>query len=405
MIALNAAAQLVALGFTLVVQTVYVVVIARYLGVEDFGRFSLILAISQILLLSGDLGLHNTALRRIASRPEEWKEFFHRFFVLKATMALGLFVLMTLAGLGIRQGEAAAWCAFLFGVGLFFHSSTLSINIAFQATGLLYLASINSLLLIALQFVVGTAALVLGARLVGVGWAYLLACAVAFLANTLVFRRVAFPIRLSFPSGWRELMKASFPVGLSTFFETAASRVAITLLAYLSGTFETGVYAAAARITGALRNVPIAILSAVLPAMAAHSQRATALNRLFRQSVLWMSCISIPVAGSLFFFAEPLIRTVFGPEYTAAAGVLRILAWSLVPLFVSLAFSHLVLSQGRLIKHLPRLTGGVLAFNLLCNLILISRMGADGAALSQLLTEILAMLSFGAVAIWFLRRK
>ncbi len=405
MIAVNAAAQLAALGSSLLIQTVYVVVIARTLGVEEFGRFSLVLAISQILLLSGDLGLHNTALRRIASRPREWEDFFNRFFALKAGLSLVLFALMTLAGLSLGQGAAAAWCAFLFGVGLVFHSSSLSINVAFQARGMLYLASINSLFLIALQFIVGVAALSLGGRLVWIGFAYLVACAGAFLVNWGVFRRVAFPIRLKSPRDWRSLLKTSLPVGVSSFFETAASRIAVTLLAYLSGTFETGIYAAAGRITGALRNIPTAVLSAVLPVMAAYPDRTSALSRLFRQSVLWMLVLSIPLAAALFFLAEPLIGFVFGPDYSAAAGVLRILAWSLVPLFVGLAFSHLVLSQGRLVRSLPWVTGGVLLFNVLCNLALISRMGSRGAGFSQLLTEVLAALLFGAVALKFLRAR
>src|SRR2546426_749903 len=66
MIILNAGAQLIALGMVIVIQTVYSIAAARLLGVNDFGRFSFVFSITQILLIGCDLGLHNTAIRKIA---------------------------------------------------------------------------------------------------------------------------------------------------------------------------------------------------------------------------------------------------------------------------------------------------------------------------------------------------
>src|SRR5213596_1156498 len=66
MIIRNAAAQLTALAAVIVTQTAYSVAVARLLGVEDFGQFSFVFSITQILLTGCDLGLHNTAVRKIA---------------------------------------------------------------------------------------------------------------------------------------------------------------------------------------------------------------------------------------------------------------------------------------------------------------------------------------------------
>jgi O-antigen/teichoic acid export membrane protein len=60
-----------------------------------------------------------------------------------------------------------------------------------------------------------------------------------------------------------------------------------------------------------------------------------------------------------------------------------------------MAFSHVMLSQGRLLRSYPLITGAALAFNILVNWILIPLYGAAGAAITMLLTEVfLAILYF-----------
>ena len=92
MIAINALSQTAALGIGLVVQTVYIVLVARFLPIPEFGQFSLVFAISQILFLGGDLGIHNTALRRIAVDRHRSLETFQRFLFLKIILAVIILV-------------------------------------------------------------------------------------------------------------------------------------------------------------------------------------------------------------------------------------------------------------------------------------------------------------------------
>src|SRR5206468_583258 len=95
MMVFNAAAQLIALGAVILVQTAYSVAVARLLGVEDFGAFSFFFSITQILLIGCDFGLHNTAVRKIALRlaeghPAAARETFGVFFSLKIVFSAAL---------------------------------------------------------------------------------------------------------------------------------------------------------------------------------------------------------------------------------------------------------------------------------------------------------------------------
>ena len=146
MIAFNAISQLVALGLVLVFQTLYMVIVARLLGPEDFGRFSFAWSLIQILLIGGDLGLHNAALRAISSRRDESPSICITFLGLKIALTVGLFLLVLVLALILPATLETRLLLVLFGGGMLFHCLTLAVNIIFQAHGKLYWASLTTVL-------------------------------------------------------------------------------------------------------------------------------------------------------------------------------------------------------------------------------------------------------------------
>src|SRR5207249_4005445 len=163
---------------------------------------------------------------------------------------------------------------------------------------------------------------------------------VAFLVNCKVFERYVHPLRLGRLDHWRDFGRESMPVGLGTLFNSVAARIDITMLALLAGSYQTGIYSAAYRIYGSLLNIPIAIFSAVLPAMASFGQKREGIRVLFDRSIASMAAISLPLAIGFSSLSGPLIRFLYGKTYASSAEILSILAWGLVPAFVGMAFSH-----------------------------------------------------------------
>ena len=114
MIIFNAASQLIALGAIVLIQAAYSIAAARLLGVEDFGRFSFVFSITQILLVGCDLGLHNTAVRRIAlclaeDRRSHAEEIFSTFFSLKILVSLALVGCAAVISLVLPAGTGAGF--------------------------------------------------------------------------------------------------------------------------------------------------------------------------------------------------------------------------------------------------------------------------------------------------------
>lgn len=399
MIALNAAAQLVSLGGILVVQTAYLILAARFLGVEDFGRFSLVFSISQILLIGGDLGLHNTAIRKISFQPDRSEVVFPLFFSMKAVVSALLAGAAGVVALALREtGETRVTLA-LFGIGVLLHSMTLAINIAFQAHGKLYFASLNSFLLILVQAAAGALALWLGGRLIWLGVTYVAAAGLALLVNWRLYAARVHPVRLGSLDGWRTFLRESIPVGAGAFFEAVSSRIVFSLLAWLAGSYATGIYSASARITGALRNLPVAVFGAVLPAMARHRDHGPEVRRLLLTYLGLLLAGILPIAAVLSVCADPIVGLLYGEQYREAADVLRILAWSLPPVCAGVALQTVMMSQPGLFRRYPLVAGSAMAINVAANLAMIPRLGSSGAAWALLLTESAAALLYAA-AVW-----
>ena len=129
------------------------------------------------------------------------------------------------------------------------------------------------------------------------------------------------------------------------------------------------------------------------------------MRALFDRSIAVMLAIALPLAIALSGFAGMLIRALYGQRYVAADEILAILSWGLIPAFLGMAFSHVILSQTRLIRRLPAIAAAAMAANIGMNLLLIPRMGNRGAALSTLATEILLAILYAVGARDFLIGK
>jgi O-antigen/teichoic acid export membrane protein len=388
-VSFNAASQLIALGAVLGLQTIYLFFVARHLGPTDFGWFSFSWSIVQVLLVVGDLGLHNTAIREISADPAESFRSSEQLLWLKLRLSLALAAFPLLLGFAMGMQPGVHLALAVFGIGMLFQSLSIAINILFQANGRLYLASLNIALLFAVQFVLGLTLIALGGGLAALAAAYAVAAFVALCCNLFLFRRLVHPLNWTRPpSDWKGCLRSSLPVGLSNIFQAAGSRLTIWLLVFLVTPAEAGVFAAAFRLPAALNNVPLGVLGAVLPVFASHQADPKAIRPLVAKALVVLEVFAVVVGALLGLLAGPLIAFIYGPQYTSSVACLRILAWCLVPSFSSLVFQHILLSQNRLVVLLPWLTGGGVLLSLGLCLWLVPEMGARGASWAVLLTEL-----------------
>ncbi|GAB4245959.1 MAG: hypothetical protein Kow00109_22030 [Acidobacteriota bacterium] len=397
MIALNALSQTAALGAVLLIQTAYLFLVARFLGPEDFGWFAFAWSITQMMLVGGDLGTHNTTLRWLAGERRPAAEVVPVFLAVKGAIAAGLLVLVLGLALFLNVPDAVRWALALFGAGMWLQSMSTALNVVHQAYDRLYLASLNIFLIFSAQGVLGITFLLLGGRVTHLASAYVLAVAIATAINLGFYRYHRHPFRFRL-NGAGTFLRSSLAVGLATVFQTIANRIAIPLVTFLAGPYHAGIYSAALRFPQAFSNLPIGIFSAVFPSLAARPSGTLAFQRLFRRTLFTMLLVALPATAAFYLTAPWLVRWIYGPEFLEAVPVLRILAWIVLPLFAGMTFSQVLLSRKELVSRLPWLAALALAVNLALGYVLIPRYLAPGAAWALLLTEVVLALAYAAAA-------
>jgi O-antigen/teichoic acid export membrane protein len=116
-------------------------------------------------------------------------------------------------------------------------------------------------------------------------------------------------------------------------------------------------------------------------------------NKTFKVFVI----IVLPVVLGTVFLARDIVQIISGPEFSDSVPVLRILAFSLACIFFG-HFFNMVLIVGHMQKKLMQVLLFVAAFNIILNLLVVSRYSYLGAATAAVLTEALVVILTSSLA-------
>ena len=143
------------------------------------------------------------------------------------------------------------------------------------------------------------------------------------------------------------LVQASLPMALLGGLGILYQRLTLTLLPFLAGAAQTGIFSAAARSVEAAKLGHIAMFTAIYPMMSASKEQGANWLKSFR--LPWGILIAMATAAglALSFLARPLVTLLFGVEYADSVPVLRILAWTLIPYTLNTFLSLALLAEGR----------------------------------------------------------
>jgi O-antigen/teichoic acid export membrane protein len=172
------------------------------------------------------------------------------------------------------------------------------------------------------------------------------------------------------------------PRALTGIAQIALQRLDIILVAALLGPAEAAVYTAATRFLVLGQLVGQAFSQAVQPMIGAALARqdVPAANRLYRTATCWLVLIAWPVYLT-FALLAPVILRLFGPEYDRGATVVVVLTLVMLVATGCGMVDTVLNMAGRTTWNLGNVLLA-LAVNVVLNLLLIPRLGIEGAAIA-----------------------
>ena len=378
------------------------VLCARYIGVEQFGKFTLVITIAAIFQLFADGGLVNITIRDAARDTEKSGEILGATRALAWLMTVVLGALLVLASEILVQDRSFKITLYAMGAAALaaLHASVYAAILrAHEDMGIVAVSGIAHKVVL-LGMVV--AAIKLDAKIEGVAVAHLAANLLQWFFHAALVRSRYARSRLRLDRAHvAYLMREALPLGAGVVLRRFNVHLHTFLLTGLAGAMAVGLYNSAYRFLQMIEVGALALASVLFPALAKLQKSSQEqFNKLYADSLRMMVVASAPVGGLLAALGDRYVIVIYGDSYASAGIVLKILGASLIFL-VPGALAHSVFSAlGRQASFMRVSLAGIVA-NVLIGGAMIRFYQSTGAALATLSTELVTFI----VAAWYFRAE
>lgn len=356
-------------------------VLARALGVAEFGAFSYGLGLGLLLASIVTLGLDQRLVQLAGQRPRSLSARLSSLLAMRTVLTLVVVVITALVlSYTVDDPERRTLVIVLVVAACgesFIEAFRAAASVRHVQSGPALVLIVERFLALALVLL----ALHLGYRTTGVAVAYLAAVGVGVVLMAATARRAAgvqaSPWRVSI-THTRDFMSAVRVTGLNDLVSMALFRVDVVLLAWLAGTVAVGHYTAAYRLLETVLFISWSIARVLLPALADESPQAPDRGRTVSGGLIIVGAIYLPYAAVLLTRGDEVVRLLFGDEF----GSMAIISWlALAPFFFGIA--QVALSALLALRPDPAVllaSSLALVANVALDLLLIQRWGAVAAA-------------------------
>lgn len=362
--------------------------IARELGPEEFGIYSLFFSIVTLLWVVGGLGLDNILLKEFSQHNLQSQKLFSTAFITRTLCCAVLFIASAVLVLfdcvsTLTSQQKASALIFLF--SLFFYNSATYYSY-FQANSQSKIVAKISVIALIISSLVKLYLLIGGFGLVAFSVSHLIDIAMNYALLVILLKNEE--IKLRFAEFDREVLRKimypAWPMLASNLLIIVYTRLDQFMIAKQLPTSDLGVYSAAARISEAYLFVPALVATSFYPMLARDNTRKTA--KLYFDLILF-SALSTGAVVAL--FAPFVIPILFGTQFNDAIPVLNIMVVSSLFSIMGSACTNYMIINNRPYVRLIRTTLGLLT-NVILNLFFIPRFGIIGAAYATLISQIVA---------------
>jgi O-antigen/teichoic acid export membrane protein len=383
----NSVAQLIGVVCARVSRAAGILLAARALGPDAFGRVATALAGYEMLRVIGEAGLDTRLIRHAAQNP------FAAVAAARHTiwLKIRLYAIVTVLAIGVAAATSGPTGATLLGAlalgtfGVAIVGSSQAIATArLDARGLIAYQAVAGVMFFVL---VTSTALVIGTPVgtaLAIGLGDLAAGAVMLAYARIPIRGWRSPVPVA--ADWSAL-KESWPIAAIGIVGTTYTRLGVAGLAILWGSAAVAQYGVSYRLV----EVFLLASSAVAGSAYAVSSRVDAeegpqATRLLLDAVLKRVAPPVLVITAAVVVGAPLLPVLFGASYLPAVATTRVLAWALPAMFVNGLLTAHLYGQGRF-----RTVLNIALVNLVVNVVtlavLLPSSGPPAAALAVVCTE------------------
>jgi len=369
------------------------VILARYLGPEDYGKHAFIISFTYLFMVMADFGLNDLIIRDVARDHSLSSHYFSASLVIKAGLSICSILVMYIAMHIIGYSRELILYTMLFSGFVVLITFTNSITALFKALEHMEYASLltvlNSLLLVAF---VGALAFFKGS-LLEIILARVLAAFVVALCGFMLLSHTVVSLKFSTTAAHiRKVAGAAFPFLTIGIVNTLYFSLDVIMLSRIKGPEYVGWFTPAANdLFFGLLIIPGAISTVTYPMFSRHyGESADQLGKTCNFTIKVLTIMGVAISAGTFVLAPRIIRFIYGDKYEESVIVLRIVSLAVSFMFARDPVGYALSAIGR-VKTLMWLNVGFLALNAMLNLFFIPRYAHVGAAMTTVVCTFLSI--------------
>lgn len=375
---------------TMLIGVIVTSVVARYLGVEQYGLANYIISIVTLFTAFSTFGTKEIIITDIVKKGENKKEeIIGSGLIIRLVGGILLIIASQITIYILTKGDFVCQVlGIIIGTCMLFQSLEV-IEYYFQATMQLKLVAIIRFISTIIVAIAKLLVVYFNLGIVGFVSTYLVD---AIIAGTLFYiyykskNKNRFKVNKEYV---KNLLKKCWYIALSGLMATIYMRIDQVMLgSMLTNKSENGIYSAAIRIAEMWYFVPLAIITAFQPVIVKRKEEDNKDGYKKEMQSLYdiVAIIGIAFGIIITLFGWIAVDILYGPEYKKASSVLYISVWAGLFATLGSARSIWLIAEDKQ-KYTIVYTVVGCAVNIILNYILIPKMGAFGAAVATLITQ------------------
>ena len=370
----------------------WTILIARYLGVNDYGTLSFVISFTVLIGMGTDIGITTFSTRELAKNKSKTKKFINNLIIYKILLSVIICIFTVLIVYLLGYNNLVIELTLIMIIESSFITMFNFINGVFQAHESLRTPSVGviiySLSLLFLIFLIT----ILNFGIIAIAIAYSMGYLFALLyVSNKFLKEFGFPeFEIDLPF-WKEVTVKSLPFGLTLFFYTIYFSIDVVMISGLAGDYATGLYNSAYKVISVFTAFYVIYQYVIFPLMSKlYTEDTNLLKISFEQSFKYSLLILFPIIVGVYFYSPYIINLIYSSAFALASVPMQILIWTVVFLFINGVATSLLNSIGKEFD-VTKIYIIAAIFNIAVNYFLIPKYTYIGASIATVLSEILIL--------------
>lgn len=379
-------AQIARIGFG----TVLSLLVARKLGAEGLGKYAVLNAYLQIFQMLAKVGVNRLAVREMARKPKEGRDWFQRTLVNQVLGAGGSAVALILIANLLNHPADTTRALEIAALSLLPFAMASASESAFQAKEQMGFTALAQVIARGSQVIGSVLLLLAGHGIVALAWMFVVGQCLVVIIEINITRRMGLwqnfsvDLRMVFT-----LYRQSWEFFVQSILVIVFTKIDVLILSQIVGEKATGLYNAAYLVIRVINFLSASYSEAAYPVLSRLFVKARAsFETMISKSLLFGVAGALLIALWLEIAAEPIIGLLYpGKDYATSVSLLRIEAPFVVIFMWNALLAKGLMSSGHQ-RYSVIVSGIKLGIGLICHFALTTWLGVEGTAMATVLAAL-----------------